>query len=192
MSARAAPASFEHASAPTNWAAFAWGFAEAVIFFIVPDVLLTRVALRDGRRALVAALWTTAGALLGGTALWFAASQGAVGPLFRTFSYLPGIHLELIAQTGQALHGDGLRALLIGGLIGQPYKLFAVHAGAQHVALPAFLAASAVARLVRFSATALIAWLAGRGLRDQPNSVLTRLHLLVWAAFYLIYFITMR
>jgi membrane protein YqaA with SNARE-associated domain len=188
------PPSPAHAKPRTNWAglAFAWGLAEATVFFIVPDVLITRIALRDFRRAWSVILWALAGALLGGVVLWFAAGHGAVGPLFRTFSYLPGINLDLIARTGHALLDEGPRAVVIGGLTGQPYKLFAAHAGAQQLALPVFLVASLIARLLRFVATAFLAWLIGRALQRQPAAVVARLHLLAWAAFYLIYFITMR
>jgi membrane protein YqaA with SNARE-associated domain len=175
-----------------TWLALVWGFAEATVFFIVPDVLISRVALRDLRGALVASGWALVGSLLGGTVLWFAATHGAVGPLLRGFAYLPGISLDLIAHTGQALYDTGARAILTGGFIGQPYKLFAAHAGAQEMALSSFLAASAAARLLRFAASALLGRLAGRALQNQPVSVMLRLHLLAWAAFYLLYFITMR
>src|SRR5690242_8566641 len=46
--------------------AFAWGFAEALFFFIVPDVLLTVMAARALRCAMKATVAALAGALLGG------------------------------------------------------------------------------------------------------------------------------
>ena len=52
-------------------AAFAWGFAEATLFFVVPDVWLTLIAVRRGLRpALVACGWALAGALAGGLAMY--------------------------------------------------------------------------------------------------------------------------
>ncbi len=42
-------------------AAAAWGFAEATLFFLAPDVYLTRIALRDWRGALLASLAAAAG-----------------------------------------------------------------------------------------------------------------------------------
>jgi membrane protein YqaA with SNARE-associated domain len=48
-------------------AAALWGFAEATLFFIVPDVLLSIIAVRRGRRpAWIAMAWTIAGAIAGG------------------------------------------------------------------------------------------------------------------------------
>ena len=47
-----------------------WGFAESTLFFIVPDVLLTWLALSLPRRALRACYWALGGALAGGDGRW--------------------------------------------------------------------------------------------------------------------------
>jgi len=47
-------------------AAFLWGLAEATCFFIVPDVLLSFIALRRLRTALLCCGLALAGALLAG------------------------------------------------------------------------------------------------------------------------------
>ena len=171
--------------------AFVWGLAEATVFFIVPDVLLTRLALSDFRRALVACLWAVAGALVGGTALWFAARHDAAQFFLNAFDWLPGISRGLIVRTAQTLNTDGLTALATGALSGQPYKLYAVHAGAQGIPLTGFLIVSAVARFVRFTLTATVAWLAGRVLRHLPEASRLRLHLYCWLIFYSCYFVVM-
>lgn len=171
--------------------AFIWGLAEATVFFIVPDVLLTRLALSDFRRALVACLWAVAGALVGGTALWFAARHDAAQFFLNAFDWLPGISRGLIVRTAQTLNTDGLTALATGALSGQPYKLYAVHAGAQDIPLTGFLIVSAVARFVRFTLTATVAWLAGRVLRHLPEASHLRLHLYCWLIFYSCYFVVM-
>ena len=46
--------------------AFLWGWSEATLFFIVPDILLTLLALRSLRTALVACVWASVGAIVGG------------------------------------------------------------------------------------------------------------------------------
>ncbi len=172
--------------------AFAWGFAESTVFFIVPDVLLTRVALRDFRQSLLASLWAVAGALLGGTVLWFAARHGATQFLLNAFDWLPGISRELLIRTAQSLDADGLTALARGALSGEPFKLYAVHAGAQDISLPLFLAAAAVARFARFTLTSTVVWLAGRLLRHQSEEFRLRVHSYGWFAFYTTYFVVMR
>jgi len=172
--------------------AFAWGLAESTVFFIVPDVFITRLALRDYRRALAACVAATAGALLGGTILWIAARNGAARHLLDFFTLLPGINSRLIAQTGQALYEHGLPAFFTGAVSGRPYKLYAVHAGTQGIPLAMFLLVSLAARLARFAATATGAWLAGRALRARTETFRLRLHLAAWTVFYLIYFAIMR
>ena len=175
------------------WLAFAWGLAEATVFFIVPDVLITRLALLGAiRRTLLAGLCALAGALIGGALLWFAAAHNEAPSLLRLFTHLPGINLDLVAETGRAMYRQGPSALFNGGLLGQPYKLFAVHAGAQQVPLATFLLISLPARLIRFSITAAIAWLIGRSFKRLSRSALVRLHASVWLCFYAVYFLLIR
>lgn len=179
-------------SSRTHGLAFAWGLAEATFFFIVPDVLLTRVALRDFHASVIASFWAVGGALVGGTALWFAAQHNATQFLLNAFDWIPGISRELIIRTAQSLDIHGLAALTAGALSGQPYKLFAVHAGAQEIPLLAFLAASAAARFARFTLTSTVVWLAGRVLRRQTPVFRLNLHASAWFAFYAAYFVLAR
>jgi len=51
--------------------AFIWGFAEATLFFIVPDFLLTLAAIKLGwRKALLLILYCLSGALFGGAVMY--------------------------------------------------------------------------------------------------------------------------
>src|SRR5579864_4026571 len=54
------------------WAGFIWGFAEATLFFIVPDVLLTFIALYSFRRSVKVLAFILLGALVGGTLMLYA------------------------------------------------------------------------------------------------------------------------
>lgn len=171
--------------------AFAWGLAEATVFFIVPDVLLTRLAMRDFRRSVVASLWAVTGALLGGALLWMAARDGAADAWFAFFDHLPGIAPEMIRAAGDSLSQRGLRALVAGALQGQPYKLYAVHAGSLGISLPLFLTASCAARLGRFVLTSILFWSVGRALRHRSEAFRMRCHLIAWCAFYVFYFCVM-
>ncbi|MEO6568874.1 MAG: hypothetical protein ABIO94_08935 [Opitutaceae bacterium] len=171
------------------WLAFLWGLAEATVFFIVPDVLITRLALLGAiRRTLLACLCALAGALLGGTILWCAAAHNGAPSLLRLFSHLPGINRDLVAETGQAMYQQGPNALFGQGFLGHPYKLLAVHAGAQHVPLGTFLLISAPARFLRLSLTATLAWVIGRCLKRWKPATLAQCHAFVWLCFYALYF----
>jgi membrane protein YqaA with SNARE-associated domain len=176
------------------WIAFFWGLADTTIFFIVPDVYLTRLAIRDSLgRAWLAAASAVVGALIVGTILWIAGQEyhDAVW-LLKNFDYLPGINRDLIVSTGTALFQRGPAAFIAGGMIGQPYKLFAVHAGAQHVPLATFLMFSLVARSLRFAATTCLAWLLNRGLQHWHLDTRLRAHLLLWVILYVLYFAIVR
>jgi membrane protein YqaA with SNARE-associated domain len=136
---------------------FAWGLAEAMVFFVVADVPITLLTARAGFRAgFLASLWATGGALLGGVLLysWAAADAAAVD---RMLDLVPAVSLGQIASAKQHVAEDWVGATLVGGFSGDPYKLFAAAAGEQGVSLPAFLVVSVVARLSRFLGSAALA-----------------------------------
>jgi membrane protein YqaA with SNARE-associated domain len=136
---------------------FAWGCAEAVIFFVVADVPITLLTARNGlRTGVIASLWATAGALLGGIALYFWAGADAAG-VDRMLDLVPAISPGQIAATKQEMTDGWIAAILIGGFSGDPYKLYAAAAGAQGLSLLPFLAVSLVARLSRFLCSAVLA-----------------------------------
>jgi len=103
--------------------AAAWGVAEATFFFIVPDVLLSWIALRSYRRAMICCVWATVGALLGGLVIW---ALGTMNPdLVRAiFAWIPAINEQMISNVQGQLGSQGLIALFIGPLIGTPYKIY--------------------------------------------------------------------
>lgn len=165
-----------------------WGLAEAMVFFIVPDVLLSWLALRGLRGALIACLFALAGALIGGTAVWLIAQQNP--ELLRaTFVHIPAIDSNMLETVQTQLATAGLMALFIGPLIGTPYKIYALEAAVLQLGYLPFLLVSIPARLIRFVlVTSIVAAL---------NRVLTRrlslrqrqgLLLACWVGFYAWYF----
>jgi membrane protein YqaA with SNARE-associated domain len=170
--------------------AFAWGFAEAVVFFFVPDVLLTLVACRDLKAALRGALWALAGALAGGFAMYV---FGAVAPAAARslLDAVPGIGPTLLARVDASIEARGLWDLLLGPLRGVPYKIYAVAWGARGGDLAAFLLVSIPARWLRFAATALVAAglarLFARASGRDPK-VEAAAWAALWLAFYVFYF----
>jgi len=119
-----------------NALAAAWGFAEATVFFIVPDVLLTLLGLRDGRRATWACLWALCGALAGGTVMYawgFVDVPSAENLLVR----IPAIDEGMLGDVKRQMDQDGTMAILVGPILGRPYKIYATYAGATGVSLAA-------------------------------------------------------
>ena len=133
-----------------NIAAFFWGVAEATLFFIVPDVILSYIGLRHGpRAAAIASVYAACGAAVGG-AIMFAWSANAADAARRAVLGVGAISEDMGARAEQATAANWFVATLTGPLTNTPFKLFAIlapHAGA---ALPVFALAAIAARLPRF------------------------------------------
>lgn len=165
-----------------------WGFAEATAFFIVPDVWLSKVALRDPRRAL-AATWSALGGALAGGAVTYAWSLRA--PAERSaalLTWLPSINEAMITQAEKDLDERGNLAVLVGPTKGVPYKIYARTTAVRGQSLPAFLAWSVPARMTRFvlvPAASHLAHEAGKKLfPGQISWLAPAVYWGGWAAFY--------
>jgi membrane protein YqaA with SNARE-associated domain len=171
------------------WLAFAWGMAEAMFFFIVPDVLLSLVACRALRPAIKASIAALAGALLGGAAM---VGFGMVAPdAARAFlNHIPAISPTLIDRVVGQIDERGLVAVLIGPLKGIPYKIYAVEWGARGGSLIGFLLVSIPARYVRFLLASVVARGIARVLEPLTHHARVELAILaaIWIAFYVFYF----
>lgn len=138
------------------WAALLWGAAEGLLFFVVPDVVISAVALAKGWRAgLVACLLAAAGASLGGGAmyLWSQASPEAARSAVLA---VPSVSEAMVADARADMAREGwLIAALKGPLTSTPYKVYAMLAPASGASLPAWMAAAFPVRLPRFIGVAL-------------------------------------
>ncbi len=171
--------------------ALAWGLAEATVFFIVPDVLLTWLARERLRDGLIGALYALAGALLGGL-LMYRVGQTWAAEARPWLDATPAIGPAMIERVAAELREHGLAAVLLGPLSGTPYKLYALEASGAGIGLAAFLAVSVPARLGRFVLVTLLAHLALRGLRRcWPGLPAGGLLAVAWLAFYVVYFSVM-
>lgn len=171
-------------------AAFVWGFAEAICFFIVPDVLLTLVAARSLRRAIKASVAALAGALVGGALMVALAHQ--MPESARAFLlHIPGINPHLLERVAGQVDESRLLAVLIGPLKGIPYKIYAVEWGARGGGLGEFLLISIPARWLRFALAAVIARALARliePLTGHRAGIKEMVLALIWTAFYIFYF----
>lgn len=165
-----------------------WGLAEATVFFVVPDVLLSWYALDNIKRGLLACLYALAGALLGGALVWY---WGYLDPdsANALFASLPGINEALIDKVQAQSEDLGLMALMVGPLSGTPYKLYAAAAPGLNQGLLVFLLVSVPARLIRFVIVTTLIGVIAKLLRKwlKPETVMT-VHLAGWAVFYAGYF----
>ena len=171
-----------------NGLALIWGFAEATVFFIVPDVLLSWFGLKDLRRALIACLFALLGALAGGSIIWLLGHRDPE-PLRNLFAALPAIDTGMILTVREQLQTQGILALFLGPLSGTPYKLYALESAHVGLGYLPFLLISVPARLLRFALVTLAAASLGRLLGSRLTlHQQQQLLLLGWAAFYAWYF----
>jgi membrane protein YqaA with SNARE-associated domain len=168
--------------------AFVWGWSEATFFFIVPDVLLTLLALRSLRTALIACLWATVGAIVGGAMTYDYANLHPASSR-EILTSIPGISDPMIGEVGAQLEEHGASAVFLGPLRGIPYKIYAVQWAWQRRPLLEFLLVSIPARAIRFLLTTLLASAIAAPLRPRVRErTLVHIHLLAWTAFYTSYF----
>lgn len=140
------------------WAGFAWGFAEATLFFVVPDVLLTFVALYSPRRSARVIVFILLGALAGGTVMFWLGARDAAQAQAIVLR-VPFVAPAMFQKTHNGFQRDGIWTLTKSPGNGIPYKVYCVQAGG-YSGWPLFMIASALARMERFAPF----WLVSAGL----------------------------
>lgn len=167
-----------------------WGFAEATFFFLVPDIYLTRQAIRGLVPALRATLAALAGAAVGGLVMYVLAQAGFAA-MCRFLDFIPAISPAMVAAAGKDVAAMGfLKAAVTGALTGVPYKIYAVWAGHLNVPVLWFVTASLLARAARFVSVVFLSWgLAHILSRRLSRSQLYIVHAVLWVIFYIGYFV---
>jgi len=166
--------------------ALAWGFAEATLFFVVPEVLITWVALERLRLAVAASLWALLGALAGGALMfWWGAARH--DQALAAVERVPAVSVEMLAEIEYSLGEHGPRAMIPGAFIGRPYKAYAVQSPAVGISPLAFLAASVPARLVRFLLAAVVTGGCAHLLRRRPARRKRAVFVAFWVTLYALF-----
>jgi membrane protein YqaA with SNARE-associated domain len=169
--------------------AFIWGLAEASIFFVVPDVIISFIALKYGARAaLLASLLAVVGAMAGGSIIYFLGQADLEG-LQKLFDQLPAIGPEVIGRAHHEIwSGSGALTLLLGSITGVPFKLYASEAGAFNMPLWYFMLLTPLVRMPRFlmagQITALIVKVAPARLLRHKYKILASFWLVFYALFW--------
>lgn len=165
-----------------------WGFLEATLFFIVPDVWLTQIALKNLRRALLAALLAASCAVIGG-AVMLTWGRLDIESAETVLERVPAISKAQVEWVRQELTTKGPPAVFLGPIYRTPYKIYAAETGALGLSSPVFLALSLWARLLRFVLLASIAALLSRTLlRRLSLRIQQALVWIGWASYYLWHF----
>jgi len=172
---------------------FFWGFAEAVFFFIVPDVWLTWLAFTGFQKKELglAVLWATMGAVLGGI---LAYSVGLIVPadvLSVWFDLVPGIGPSMVDSVIRMIQQSGIWGMFAGIFQGIPYKLFAAFWGTVDGSAGILVVTSILARSGRFVLTIALAkyvdFFGGKIFR-RWDAGKPKVFLIFWITFYIFYF----
>ena len=183
-----------HDRSASLWVArigFLWGFAEATLFFIVPDVLLGAVALFTPRAAPRVLAYTLAGALAGGALTYGVANELQPSRSNALLDGVPTVNDTAIRRVEREMRDDGARSIVYGPLrMGTPYKLYARAAAVEDEPLSSFILWSIPGRLERMLPVTLLAALVGLFARGRiaawPRTVLG-LYGALWLAVYVVY-----
>lgn len=175
-------------SATTDWFAFAWGFAEGTLFFLVPDMLLTLTAAHSPLRSLRHMLFVIAGSLVAGLCLFMCASKWPGGSI-EVVDRVPFVPHSMFDRVEGDYTNHGATALLRGPTSGIPYKVYAVLAPSR-VDFGSFMLLSVPARaerlLITWAQFALFGWLI-RKYSKQPIRWIIGLWCVYWTAVYALY-----
>lgn len=133
--------------------AFAWGFAEGTLFFVVPDVAFTLTTALRPRQGLAQLGAVVAGASLAGTMMygWSASNQAQAR---NTVAAVPYVGQTMLEATDRRFEQQGAPAMFDQPLGGVPYKVYAVLAPS-HLSPVKFLLLSIPARVERL----ILSWL---------------------------------
>ncbi|MGQ0532473.1 MAG: hypothetical protein ACT4OF_07255 [Caulobacteraceae bacterium] len=170
-------------------AAFAWGVAEATLFFIVPDVLLSYVGLRRGANAAArASVIAAIGAGLGGAIMYLWSTSDPVAAREAVLA-LPAISEAMAERAAEQMRHNWFAAALLGPLSSTPFKLYAIIAPHMGASLPAFALAAIAARLPRFLIVSVGVALIGRLIEPRLGARrLIWVFTVAWVLFYIMFF----
>lgn len=172
---------------------FGWGFAEGLVFFIVPDVYISFATLFSLRAGAVAWAASIAGSAAAIPVIYVLSV--ALGLDYVMFlESIPGISPRLIERVAGRLAADGLPytpLLVLGGI---PLKVYAGIAFSLGMPLATVVLWTVFARIVRIAPTyALVAAVqlaCRRRILSHPTAWCV-LHAGCWVAFYVFYFVQM-
>jgi membrane protein YqaA with SNARE-associated domain len=139
-------------------------FIESSIFPIPPDVMLVPMVLANRMRAWAYAAICTVGSVLGGLAgyaIGYYLLEYVGQPVLRMYGLM-----DRWDQLAAWFQEWGVWVLLIKGPTPFPFKVLTIFAGASHMNLIAFVAASVLSRALRFYIVSGLLYMFGEPIRD--------------------------
>ena len=145
------------------WALAAVSFVESSFFPIPPDILMIPMILAQPRKAWLIALVCTVSSVLGGLFGYFigAALFDTIGQAIFDFYG----KADAVVSFNERFNAYGAWAVLVAGVTPFPYKVITIMSGWTGLSIPVFIAASIVARGLRFFIVAALLWKFGAPIR---------------------------
>jgi membrane protein YqaA with SNARE-associated domain len=170
---------------PPLWLGVCWGFAEATMFFVVPDLIVTLAALFSFRHAVKQFVVVVVGSIVGGLIMYFL-SVGYPGQMIKLVGAVPFVRSTMFDTVRSDFTTDGIWALCKGPLSGIPYKVYAIEAPA-YVSPVSFMLVSIPARFERLIVSCAIFTVLGslfKRLRPQRPSLALGIFVIYWGIVY--------
>ena len=171
-----------------NIVGLAWGFAEATLFFIIPDVYISYFAVKDLKRALVVSLYVLVGSISGGVIVYIWAKIDYESTI-EIIDKVPAVTEQMLETVRSEISERGVFALLLGPLNGIPYKAYVAIASEANVNFLALILVSIPVRMMRFVLVTigvnLTSKLIGNRITNTQKIVVLSLF---WILLYLFYF----
>jgi len=158
-----------HTNAPI--ALFCVAFIESSFFPIPPDVMLVPMVLAQREKAFWFAGIATVGSVIGGAfgyAIGYFLYDYIGQPVLNFYGYADRFH-----EFANLFNEWGVWILIIKGMTPFPYKVLTILAGVTHMNFISFMAASIVARAMRFFLVAALLYWFGQPIRDFIEHRLT-------------------
>lgn len=146
-------------------------FAESSFFPIPPDVMLVPMVIKQRKSAWWFATVALGGSVLGGIA-GYAIGYFLLDSIGQPVLKFYGLTTKF-QDFASTFNEYGVWILIIKGMTPIPYKLLTITAGATQMNLPAFVAASVVARAMRFFLVAGLLYWFGEPIREFIEKRLT-------------------
>lgn len=162
-----------------------WGFAEATVFFVVPDVAVGLIALFTPRRAAIAGVAAIAGGV-GGSIFLRAAIQRGWNPK-PLFLALPGITPADLDWARSAVALNPIQAYLAAAIRGTPVKVLtaeATHLGIATRRLVQLVVLNRAPRIGVVAAVMGVVGLRGRPVVTRWRGAIAFAYVAGWVAFY--------
>jgi len=159
--------------------AFLWGFFEATLFFIVPDVFFCFTAVFSPRHGIRHSIISILGSMPGGI-IMYKLAQGHPLALNNFLTNIPGISERMVSVVHSDFQHFGLSALFLAPWKGIPYKIFAAQAGILNISLIRFVIATFPARLERMFLLVCLAAAVGKIFEKNIQK-----HTKAWIVFYI-------